>query len=288
MIKPTVGRVVWFHPGLSYATQRNIAFGVTDQPLAATIAHVINDNMVNLSYLDQNGNQYSATSVPFKHDEDSVVYGEFYCEWMPYQKEQAALSQASSSSDATNINTDQSKASSKLTDADIDATIREVHYFTAKDGVIGALTIPDNFGEVQANFPALETITLCVLILKNGYKLLGVNHSSVDPKNHDLEYGKKLAYQDARNKIWELEGYLLKDAQYHSSEPFKPECSPLLDQSVKSCGGCSDSTSNVRDERLNNRETVYMLTSVLATANISNDLRKKAELKLTEFVDKLN
>lgn len=288
MIKPTVGRVVWFHPGVSYATQKNIAFGVTDQPLAATIAHVINDNMVNISYVDQNGNQFSATSVPFKHDEDSVVYGEFYCEWMPYQKEQATLTQVSNSSDATNINTDHSKVSSKLTDADIDATIREVHYFTAMDGVIGALTIPANFGEVQVNFPALETITLCVLILKNGYKLLGVNHSSVDPTHHDPEYGKKLAYKDARNKIWELEGYLLKDAQYHSSEPFKPECSPVSEQSNKACGSCSDSTSNGRDERLNNRENTFMLTHVISTSNLSEEIRTKAETKLSELIDKLN
>lgn len=50
-------------------------------------------------------------------------------------------------------------------------------------------------------------------------------------------------------------------------------------------GSCSGS---VRDERLSNRENTYMLTQVLATENISQELHDKAELKLSELLDKIN
>lgn len=91
MIKPTIGRVVWFHPGVAFAEANNIAFGDPEQPLAATIAYVINEQMVNLSAVDQNGKQFNVTSVPLKQDDSDLKIGSYYCEWMPYQKEQAKL-----------------------------------------------------------------------------------------------------------------------------------------------------------------------------------------------------
>lgn len=103
----------------------------------------------------------------------------------------------------------------RLTPRHIDAVIVEEHYFTAEDGATNAPPDMCNRGE----FPHLAQITFCVLILKNGYKITGVNHSSVSPENHDLEMGRKLAYEDARNKIWQLEGYLLKQKLYEQSKP---------------------------------------------------------------------
>lgn len=55
--------------------------------------------------------------------------------------------------------------------------------------------------------------TICILELKNGYKVSGTS-SCVDPKNFDAELGKKLSREAARNKIWPLEGYLLKQRMY--------------------------------------------------------------------------
>lgn len=83
MIKPTIGRVVWFWP--ANRTQ-------PEQPLAALIAHVWNDRMVNLAYFDSNGIARNATSVRLQQDGDTdlpTAAGD-YCEWMPYQKGQAA------------------------------------------------------------------------------------------------------------------------------------------------------------------------------------------------------
>lgn len=276
------------------------------------------------------------------------------------------------------------KDSPNLSIDDIKNTIASEFYFTAADGERFA-----RFGEQYAleDVPAaLSKITFCVLILKNGYKITGVNHSSVSPENHNPELGRQLAYKDAFEKIWELEGYLLKDKLHikqhwqteyqreqaesagqskavlqagidefldtripiinqltelcdaiekcgaspeltnavtkasalrepiselvkqavalgigdgivsvsysnngslptlNSSDemPFKPECS-----SVSANGNC-ESVSSKRDERLDNRETAYMLTQLVNSRHIGALLRKKAEAKLSDFLDKLN
>lgn len=83
MITPTVGRIVWYHPKgeLPHA-----------QPFAAIIAHVWSDTCVNLAIFDANGKPMSAppTSVLLVQEGQEVPSGGHYCEWMPYQKQQAA------------------------------------------------------------------------------------------------------------------------------------------------------------------------------------------------------
>lgn len=52
-------------------------------------------------------------------------------------------------------------------------------------------------------------LTVCCLTLKNGYTVTGES-ACASPENFDAEIGKKIAFDNARNKIWALEGYLLK------------------------------------------------------------------------------
>jgi hypothetical protein len=80
MIKPTVGRVVWYWP-LNAEPQ--------GQPQAALIAWVHSDTLVNLAVFDPNGNGYSRTSVLLYQGDGERPTGEI-CEWMPYQIGQAA------------------------------------------------------------------------------------------------------------------------------------------------------------------------------------------------------
>lgn len=54
-------------------------------------------------------------------------------------------------------------------------------------------------------------VTVVVLTLYNGFIVTGVNHGPVDPDNFDAEIGARLAFDAARDKVWELEGYLLAD-----------------------------------------------------------------------------
>lgn len=54
------------------------------------------------------------------------------------------------------------------------------------------------------------TFTTCLLTLENGFTVLGES-ACASPENFDAEIGRKIARDNARNKIWALEGYLLKE-----------------------------------------------------------------------------
>ncbi len=58
-------------------------------------------------------------------------------------------------------------------------------------------------------FPA-TTLTVCCLTLKNGFTVTGES-AAASPENFDAELGKKVARSHARDKIWALEGYLLRE-----------------------------------------------------------------------------
>lgn len=85
MIKPTPGRVVWYVPNQGDDIPRD------DQVLAAIIAFVHSDTMVNLMVIDCNGGTHKRTSVRLVHG--GAAEGP-YCTWMPYQKGQAAKAEA--------------------------------------------------------------------------------------------------------------------------------------------------------------------------------------------------
>jgi len=52
-------------------------------------------------------------------------------------------------------------------------------------------------------------LTVCCLTLKNGFTVTGES-ACASPENFDKEIGEKVAARNAREKIWVLEGYLLK------------------------------------------------------------------------------
>jgi hypothetical protein len=54
------------------------------------------------------------------------------------------------------------------------------------------------------------TLTVCCLVLRNGFTVTGES-AAASPANFDEEIGRKVAFQNARVKIWMLEGYLLKN-----------------------------------------------------------------------------
>lgn len=63
--------------------------------------------------------------------------------------------------------------------------------------------------EKQQILESLRLITICILVLKNGFTVTGES-ACASPENFDAEIGRKIARQNAVNKIWLLEGYLLK------------------------------------------------------------------------------
>lgn len=63
--------------------------------------------------------------------------------------------------------------------------------------------------EVFYVFP--ETcMTICLLTLRNGFHVTGES-ACASPENFDEEIGRTIAYRNAKEKIWALEGYLLKE-----------------------------------------------------------------------------
>ncbi len=96
MITPTVGRVVWFYKWNANAGHQG--------PLAAHVCKVHSDTCVNLMVIGESGVPFSECSVQLlqpREPREGAHKGEGqsipqsnYCEWMPYQKGQAAKTEA--------------------------------------------------------------------------------------------------------------------------------------------------------------------------------------------------
>lgn len=54
------------------------------------------------------------------------------------------------------------------------------------------------------------TATICNIEMVNGFSVRGES-ACVDPKNFDEAIGRKIAYDNAFDKLWPLEGYLLAE-----------------------------------------------------------------------------
>ncbi|WP_313331365.1 Gp49 family protein [Comamonas sp.] len=96
----------------------------------------------------------------------------------------------------------------RVTPADVEAEIASEHYINAGDAV---LFTNDGFKLEKDQEQALSSITICVLILKNGTKLAGINYGAIDPKQHSAEIGRQEARAQAVERVWELLGFRLRD-----------------------------------------------------------------------------
>lgn len=61
-----------------------------------------------------------------------------------------------------------------------------------------------------------DVLIVCVLTLQNGFELVGES-SCVDPSNYNQQIGENIAFTNARDKIWPLAGYALKQKLYEES-----------------------------------------------------------------------
>lgn len=138
----------------------------------------------------------------------------------------------------------------RVTPADIEANIASENYFTAAQGVAGFVNdemvsrflswpvpasvypdgVPGKPGRVGTNLlsaieakdmlqhvvaapdaPAsLGLLTFCVLVLRNGFTVTGES-ACASPENFDAEIGRRIARDNAKQKIWALEGYALRN-----------------------------------------------------------------------------
>lgn len=98
----------------------------------------------------------------------------------------------------------------RITPQHIESLIRSEVYFTAIDGASAPnAVIKSEYVEGERILSPLDTFTFCVLVLRNGFTVTGES-ACASPENFDAEIGRKIARENAVNKIWMLEGYLLK------------------------------------------------------------------------------
>lgn len=88
----------------------------------------------------------------------------------------------------------------RVTPADLEANIVECVYFSPVD-----LVQPESLRDASP----LKLLTFCVLVLKNGFTVTGES-ACASPENFDAEIGRKIALENAKQKIWPLMGYELK------------------------------------------------------------------------------
>ena len=101
----------------------------------------------------------------------------------------------------------------RITCADLLANIKGVYYFNADQGARHAFLDFVAGNEPQREFaplePALSLLTFCVIVLVNGFTVTGESACS-SPENFDAEIGRKIAFENAKQKVWPLMGYELR------------------------------------------------------------------------------
>ena len=94
-------------------------------------------------------------------------------------------------------------------------------YFTAYEGVLGERFNHEGPGDNdkdEGDIPdPLKLMTICVLVLKNGFTVLGKS-ACADPAKYNKGIGQKTAYDDAFNQIWTLLGYELRTKLFLQAE----------------------------------------------------------------------
>ena len=116
----------------------------------------------------------------------------------------------------------------------IEAKIKSIYYFNGADAVKSAFVDPSALpADDLAN---LGLTTHCIIILENGFKVEGVS-ACVDPTIYDEWKGRQYAYDNAFNTIWELEGYLLRQA-LHEQAQSQEMLKGFLENNECEGGGC--------------------------------------------------
>ena len=88
----------------------------------------------------------------------------------------------------------------RVTPTHVDAEISAEYSFTLDKALSGCPLVE-----------GMDRVTVAVLVLKNGTKLVGVNYGAIDPAQHSPERGRQEARAQAVDKVYELLGFRLRD-----------------------------------------------------------------------------
>ena len=90
----------------------------------------------------------------------------------------------------------------RVTPDDLENNILYETHFTAAEGALQA--------DGDRGHESLALLSICVLVLRNGFTVTGES-ACASPENFDAEIGRKIARENAKQKIWPLMGYALKN-----------------------------------------------------------------------------
>lgn len=97
----------------------------------------------------------------------------------------------------------------RITPADIEAAIVSENGFTVGAALRAIGGHPTH--------PSHDLVTLCVLVLRNGFTVVGTS-APASPENFSAEIGYKVARADAINQVWPLLGYELRTKLQHLAQ----------------------------------------------------------------------
>ena len=113
----------------------------------------------------------------------------------------------------------------RVTPADLQANIASAHYFIASDAIQHQSAVHEHDQEGW-HLGSTQLLTICVIQLRNGFTVTGES-ACASPENFDAEMGRKIARQNAEQKIWPLMGYELKERLHQrtltAQAPIDPE-----------------------------------------------------------------
>lgn len=177
-----VGMGLLFHPDKTTDIDRRLNT-VGDQPLAATCVAIWSPTCINIAGFDSQGMHFTRTSVQFWDGVGERPTGSYV----------EAIGQIGELIHGT-VDELEAEPPNRVRPEDIDQLMADVQVRTH-------------------SFPG-TTSTVAIAALPDGF-VLGIGHSAcIDPAAYDAEIGIRMATADAlkkaRDKAWELEGYLLR------------------------------------------------------------------------------
>lgn len=95
---------------------------------------------------------------------------------------------------------------------DIESRIQTEFYLTGEAALNAASQVLNRAPESTLG-DDLSRLTVCVVLMKNGFASVGVN-ACVSKETWDAELGRRYAREKALEPLWEIFGYQLRAAQY--------------------------------------------------------------------------
>jgi hypothetical protein len=103
----------------------------------------------------------------------------------------------------------------------VNSTEQGIEALIRAKGLTGPRVTPEQIDDLvaaavkQYHHFAGTALTVCCLTLSSGYSVAGCS-AAASPENFDAGLGQAIALADARDKLWSLEGYLLRDRLSHA------------------------------------------------------------------------